>query len=106
MKAALLVVLAGVTMAFAQDAPPAKTPELPASQAPSLPAEPAAQGANGPRNRVESTMAIKPLPEMQKLLNALTGFWDATEKIEPSATQPQGEAGQGAAFFRPGPGAY
>lgn len=45
-----------------------------------------------------------PSPEIRRLVNALSGTWSITLKIEPNASLPKGGAGKGEEVWRPGPG--
>ncbi len=49
-------------------------------------------------------MAVKPSPEMQKLVKMFAGTWDTTEKHEPSEYFTQGGTGTGTDTTKAGPG--
>lgn len=45
-----------------------------------------------------------PAPEMQRLVNSLSGTWSISEQYEPSERMPNGGVGEGEEVWRSGPG--
>src|SRR5579864_5520520 len=48
--------------------------------------------------------AVKPAPEITRLIKMFSGTWTAAEKVEPGPMAPKGASATGTATFRPGPG--
>jgi hypothetical protein len=46
----------------------------------------------------------QPNPEMKRLVEAFSGIWSLTLKMEPDKTSPKGGTGKGEEVWRPGPG--
>ena len=63
--------------------------------------------ASPPANKsAQQSSTPQPPPEMQKLVNALSGTWSIHEKYEPDEWTPNGGAGQGTEVWHPGPGGF
>ena len=76
----------------------AQQAQKPASP-PSNPTEEQSSGTQASGMRMH-----QPSPEMQRLVNALSGTWSITEKYEPGEWMPSGGLGRGEEVWRAGPG--
>jgi hypothetical protein len=60
--------------------------------------------ASGQSSGAIAASSQQPSPEIKRLVEALSGTWSITLKIEPNESLPKGGGGKGEEVWRPGPG--
>lgn len=89
----VIAVTASVSVAYAQRAE---------SGSASSPANKAGQQSS--TSQAPAMTMPHPAPEMQRLVNALSGTWSISEQYESSERMPNGGVGEGEEVWRSGPG--